>query len=154
MGEVIGQDPGGSYSTWGQVRGVIYDTTAGLGAQSQHSLEVIDGFIPAAGCLFRSATWPYTVASGSNTAISGAFALLGNNGTNGLFSIQGYNFDGSVDVYAPHNLDDEEIQGVWVGRDVVFNSGAEAMTYAGLDGTTASVQLVSVLATSVTSFDL
>ena len=154
MGVVIGQDTSGATSTWGSLRGVIYNTTTGLSLIASHNLVATDAFTPTDGGLFRSACWPYYTTSGSNFAISGAFAFATNNGTTGYFSVKGYNYDGSVDTYAPHNMDDQEIQSYWVGRDVTLDSGVEVMTYDALDGTTANYQTVSNTATDVVSFDL
>jgi hypothetical protein len=146
-----------AWSTWGKCRGVIYNTTTGQGLQTTHSITATaDSFKTVDGTFFRVAEWPKFEVVGSEIVIYGPFAFTGGvPGTGfGYFDVAGYNFAAAGLTWAPHNLDDKEIQATWVGRNVTLNSGTLAMAYTALDGTASGGQSAPDTSTTITSFDL
>lgn len=147
-----------AFSTWGKCRGVLYKTTTGLGGGNTHSLVATsDSWKTIDGTFFRMAEWPKIVPIYPDvTAITGPYAFAsGAPGTGfGSWSLAGYNFVDPSMGYAPHNLDDKEIQATWVGRTVTLNSGNLAMAYSALNGTTGAGQSAPDTSSYVVSFDL
>lgn len=159
MGELIGDSA--NYSTWGRCRTPIFNSTVGISIINAHNYVATDGFFPANGGLFRCSAWvsQYTWIDGGGTTqtayvgtIGNAFNQAGPPAT-GFFWVGASNAD-PAEAYGPNNLDDVEVQAYWVGRDVVLDSGTNAMAYAGLNGVNGSFQSVGGTTTTIVSFDL
>lgn len=157
MGVLIGDSA--ENSTWGKNRTPIFSTYLGISSDSgNHNLVASDGWAAESGSFFRCAQWwefTFWTDSGgtSQTGWLGPFAFPGSPfPLLSVFYVGAYNTD-PAEPYAPNFLDDDEVQAVWVGRDVVIDSFTYSMSYSALNGVTGSSQSITPSA-DVISFDL
>lgn len=144
MGEVIGQDVFGAYSTWGKLRCPIigaYDQfQLGSGVQP-HNLNVDSGYHPDDGLFLRVYNWPlssFWVTTGGTPLYEYDGPIVGfeNNGGvspyDSFFSIGAYQWSGndSAFLYTSVNnyLDQGDITASLVGLTVTYSGGTFATT--------------------------
>lgn len=159
MGFVIGGSA--TYSTWGRCRTPIFNSVAGISTINAHNYVASDGFAPVNGGFFRCSAWVstynWTDSGGSpQTAFIGPIGNAFNQSgppPQGFFWVGAVNAD-PAETYGPNNLDDVEVQAYWVGRDVVLDSGTNAMSYSALNGVNGSFQSVGGSTSTILSFDL
>jgi hypothetical protein len=161
MGEVIGGSD--AFSTWGKCRTPIFKsyhgaTGPGTSNGGNHNLQGTNGYLTQKYTFFRCARH-WTVSfwdDGSGiprTQFNGPFAFPNPPfPPTTQFLVGAYDPD-MAEVYAPHFLDDVEIQAAWVGRGVVIDGSTYSMDYSALNGETGSAQTITSSA-AVISFDL
>ena len=155
MGEVIGADVNGLYSTWGKLRCPIigaYDQfQLGAGVQP-HNLNIDSGFRPDDGLFVRVNAWPSTsfwldTSSNPHTEYSGPIVGFQDGGGvspyDSFFSVGAYDAtinDTSNAFYTSVNngLDSSDITGSLVGLTVTYSGGTFATTADAFENNPAS----------------
>jgi hypothetical protein len=159
MGFVIGGSD--EFSTWSKCRTPIFNGYLGAVGNSagDHNFSgASDAWMTQANTFFRCAYHYYLEgwvdgAGITHTGWYGPFAHPSvPNTPSTLFYVGAYDPDPSP-TYSPNLLDDVEVQGYWVGRDVLIDAVTYAMDYVALNGVTASAQTITS-STAVISFDL
>ena len=155
MGYMIGETD--EFSTWGRCRTPIFKSYQAW-TQGTHNLISSSAFTTQANTFFRCALGPLLESwidgdGNTRTAFVGAFAFPGPPfPASPAFYVGPYDYDPD-ETYAPHHLDDVEIQGYWVGRNVQIDSNNYAMAYVALNGVNGSFQTITP-ASNVIAFDL
>jgi hypothetical protein len=157
MGDIIGQDVFGAYSTWGKLRCPIigaYDQfQLGSGVQP-HNLNVDSGYHPDDGLFLRVYNWPqsfFWVTTGGTPLYEydGPFVGFENGGGvspyDSFFSIGAYQWSGndSAFLYTSVNnyLDQGDITASLVGLTVTYSGGTFATTADAFENNPASFPL-------------
>ena len=155
MGEVIGQDTTGLYSTWAKLRcpiiGAYNQFQLGSGVQP-HNLNVDSGYHPDDGLFLRVNAWPSTSSwtdssSNPHTEYSGPILGFQNGGGvspyDSFFSVGAYDAtinDTTNAFYTSvnNNLDQGDITGSLVGLTVTYSAGTFATTADALENNPAT----------------
>ena len=145
MGDIIGQDTTGLYSTWAKLRcpiiGAYNQFQLGSGVQP-HNLNVDSGHRPDDGLFLRVSAWPLTSSwtdssSNPHTEYSGPILGFQNGGGvspyDSFFSVGAYDAtinDTTNAFYTSvnNNLDQGDITGSLVGLTVTYSGGTFATT--------------------------